>query len=196
MKDEVTSTVFRDMIFVVLLGFVAVVVIILPHLNPPRDGTEETVPAGNVIVTIDWPDDWSTDVDLWVLAPGGRAVGYSRLGGKTFNLLRDDRGSYRDPGTQNRETAMSRGIPAGRYVVNLHLYSNAQSVYPVPVGVEVVVVTPSGAVKQILTAQEILSKSGQELTVWQFRLDGDGNLVRESVNQIQKPLRSRGGPFG
>ncbi len=188
--DKETDTVFRDMIFVVLLGFVAIVVLLLPHLNPPREGIEQTIPAGNVIVTIDWPDGWSTDVDLWVRAPGERPVGYSRKDGNTFNLLRDDLGTYRDNTGQNRETAMSRGILAGQYVVNLHLFSNYEGTFPVPVGIEVVVVTPSGKVEQILIAREILSGPGQELTVFRFRLDGDGNLARESVNKIQTPLRS------
>ena len=174
---------------VALLGFVAIVVILLPHLNPPQAGEEQTVPPGNVIVTIDWPDGWATDVDLWVQAPGERPVGYSNLGGRTFNLLRDDRGTYRDDTGQNREQAMSRGIPVGQYVVNLHLYSNTERTFPVPVGIEVVVISPSGRVKRILQGQETLTSLGQELTVWRFRLDGDGNLG--AVNTIQTPLRSR-----
>ena len=189
MDNGDSGTVFRDVIMVALLGFVAIVVILLPHLNPPQAGEEQTVPPGNVIVTIDWPDGWATDVELWVQAPGERPVGYSNLGGRTFNLLRDDRGSYRDDTGQNREQAMSRGIPAGQYIVNLHLYPNTERTFPVPVGIEVVVISPSGRVKRILQGQETLTSLGQELTVWRFRLDGDGNLG--AVNTIQTPLRSR-----
>ena len=186
--DDDNGTVFRDVIFVALLGFVAIVVLLLPHINPPRAGTDQTIPPGNVIVTIDWPDEWATDVDLWVRAPGEQPIGYSNLGGQTFNLLRDDRGTYRDDTDQNREQAMSRGIPVGLYVVNLHLYSNAEGTLPVPVGIEIVVVTPAGMVKRLLQGQEVLTRRGQEITVWRFRLNADGNLG--TVDTIQTPLRS------
>ena len=185
-----SDTVFRDVIMVALLGFVAIVILLLPHLNPPRAGLAQTIPPGNVIVTIDWPDGWATDVDLWVRAPGERPVGYSNKNGDVFDLLRDDLGNSRDDTEQNRETAMSRGIPAGLRVVNLHLYQNTEGTLPVPVGLEVVVVTPAGKVKRILHGSATLTGPGQEITVWRFRLDADGNLDPASVNNISTPLRA------
>ena len=185
-----SDTVFRDVIMVALLGFVAIVILLLPHLNPPRAGTAQTIPPGNVIVTIDWPDGWATDVDLWVRAPGERPVGYSNKNGDVFDLLRDDLGASRDDTEQTRETAMSRGIPAGLYVVNVHLYQNTEGTLPVPVGLEVVVVTPAGKVKRILQGNATLTGPGQEITVWRFRLDAEGNLDPASVNTVQTPLRA------
>jgi hypothetical protein len=80
-EDE-TGTVFRDVIMLALAGFVAMVILLLPHLNPPGKAAQEnTQPPGNVIVEVRWPDDIDCDVDLWVEAPGDIPVGYSNKGG-------------------------------------------------------------------------------------------------------------------
>ena len=123
-EDDEGSTVFRDVIMLALLGFVAIVVLLLPHLNPPVKAEESAVPPGNVIVEVRWPDEVDADVDLWVEAPSDVPVGYSNLGGLVFDLLRDDRGHDTDVSALNYEVAYSRGAPAGEYTVNLHLYSN------------------------------------------------------------------------
>lgn len=131
LEQEDDGTVFRDVIMLALLGFVTIVVLLLPHLNPPVETTEDVNAPGNVVVELRWPDEIDADVDLWVQAPGDQAVGYSNKGGRTFNLLRDDLGHVNDPGRLNYEVAYSRGRPAGEYTVNLHLYTNRQRVYPV-----------------------------------------------------------------
>ena len=89
--EDFSGTVFRDVILLALLGFVAIVVLLLPHVNPDAEDKEAGVsPAsGNVVVEIHWPDGLNTDVDLWVQAPGDVPVGYSNKGGRIFNLLRD-----------------------------------------------------------------------------------------------------------
>ena len=55
-EDDEGSTVFRDVIMLALLGFVAIVVLLLPHLNPPVRADESAAPPGNVIVEVRWPD--------------------------------------------------------------------------------------------------------------------------------------------
>ena len=44
------GTVFRDVIMLALLGFVTIVVLLLPHLNPPVKASEPVRPPGNVVV--------------------------------------------------------------------------------------------------------------------------------------------------
>jgi len=122
--DDGGGTVFRDVIMLALAGFVVIVLLILPHLNPPTKVAEESArPPGNVMVEMRWPDDMDTDVDLWVEAPGDNPVGYSSKGGNVFNLLRDDRGHLHDASNLNYEVSYSRGVPVGEYTVNLHLYN-------------------------------------------------------------------------
>ena len=191
-EEDETGTVFRDVILLALAGFVAIVVMILPHLNPPDAKTADAMdPPGNVIVEARWPDAWDTDVDLWVQAPGDVPIGYSNKGGAIFNLLRDDLGRRGDATEMNYEVSYSRGIPPGEFAVNVHLYRNPERKLPVPVTVVVSVkkkAQESG--KQILASKVELTREGQELTVFRFRLDEAGDLVPGSVHNLQRPLRN------
>ena len=186
------GTVFRDVIMLALAGFVAMVVLLLPHLNPPGEAAEDdTKPPGNVIVEIHWPDDLDTDVDLWVEAPGDVPVGYSNKGGQIFNLLRDDLGWRADATGLNYEVSYSRGIPAGEYTVNIHLYRNAARSYPVPVTVVTSVKrTAEESARQVLASDVELRREGEELTVYRFKLDQEGGLVPGSVHSLQRDLRA------
>ena len=127
-EEDSGGTVFRDVILLALTGFVAIVLLLLPHLNPPaKADNEPTLPPGNVIVEIRWPDDLDTDVDLWVKAPGDIPVGYSNKGGVTFNLLRDDLGRHADATETNYEVPHIQSIfdELGGFVVasKLDLYA-------------------------------------------------------------------------
>jgi hypothetical protein len=186
------GTVFRDVIMLALAGFVAMVVLLLPHLNPPGKAAEEnTQPPGNVIVEVRWPDELDSDVDLWVQAPGDIPVGYSNKGGASFNLLRDDLGQRADATGMNYEVTYSRGIQPGEYTVNVHLYRNAANVYPIPVTVVTSVKrSPKESAKQLLATRIELVREGEELTVYRFELSEEGDLVPGSVHSLQRNLRA------
>lgn len=184
------GTVFRDVFTLALLGFVAIVILVLPHLNPPEEEKEPMVPPGNIIVEIYWPDSIDADVDLWVEAPGDVPVGYSNKGGRIFNLLRDDLGEATDVSNLNYEVSFSRGIPAGEYTINLHLYQKNTSVLPIPVEVIVNVKTDfSAPVIFIFRDTFDLRREGQELTVVRFTLSEEGSLVAGSIHDLPKQLR-------
>jgi len=186
------DTVFRDVIMLALAGFVAMVILLLPHLNPPGKAAQEnTYPPGNVIIEARWPDELDVDVDLWVEAPGDRPVGYSNKGGLIFNLLRDDLGKRADATGMNYEVSYSRGIPAGEYTVNVHLYRNTSGVFPVPVTIVTSVKkSPKDSARQLLASKVELTREGEELTVYRFRLSADGDLVPGSVHSLQRNLRA------
>ncbi|MGQ9371455.1 hypothetical protein [Azospirillum sp. ST 5-10] len=193
-ESDDTGTVFRDMITLALAGFVCMLLLLLPHVNPPaKEGTgvADAEPPGNVIIEARWDDKLRTDVDLWVQAPGDVPVGYSNKSGLIFNLLRDDLGSYADPTEVNFETSFSRGIPPGEYAVNLHLFRNLDNVFPIYVRVvaRVKAETESGAAT-IAATRVRLDHEGQEVTAFRFRLTDKGELVPGSMNAVFKPLRS------
>jgi hypothetical protein len=192
LDEDDGGTVFRDVIMLALAGFVAMVILLLPHLNPPGEALDETTqPPGNVIVEVRWPDEIDADVDLWVEAPGDVPVGYSNKGGAIFNLLRDDLGKRADATGLNYEVSYSRGIPAGEYTVNLHLYRNASNVFPVPVTVVASVKrSPKESARQLLASKVELVREGEEVTVYRFRLSEDGSLVPGSVHSLQRNLRA------
>ncbi len=196
MHDELdgdpSDTVFRDVILLALLGFVAIAVLLLPHVATKGRTAEAAVdPPGNVIVEIRWPDHLDTDVDLWVRAPGDVPVGYSNKGGLIFNLLRDDLGKVADPTDLKNEVAYSRGIPPGEYAVNLHLYRNASGTYPIPVKVTVSSRRSAGHPTSHLVQTNVdLAREGQEATAFRFKLTEQGELVSGSVHNLYAALRS------
>jgi hypothetical protein len=191
--DDGGSTVFRDVIMLALVGFVALVIIMLPHVQPPgAETTGEVTAPGNVIVEVRWPDEVDADVDLWVQAPGDLPVGYSNKGGAVFNLLRDDLGKRADVTGLNYETSYSRGIPPGEYTVNLHLYRNPSQTYPVQVTVVTSVKRDTAErAEQLLASKVLLLHDGDETTVYRFRLTEEGDLVAGSVHSLFRELRSR-----
>lgn len=188
---EDDGTVFRDLVMLTLLGFVTMVVLMLPHLAPPTAGEETMAAPGNLIVEARWPDEVDVDVDLWVRAPGDRAVGYSNSSGQVFDLLRDDLGFERDDTGLNYEFAFSRGAPAGEYIVNVHLYSNRALAQTVPVTVQVSLSPkPNTAPLSIASRSLLLHHAGHEVTVVRFTLDDGGRLLSGSVNDFPTSLKS------
>jgi hypothetical protein len=192
LEDDAGGTVFRDVVMLALVGFVALVVMLLPHLNPPGAKTaDDATPPGNVIVEVRWPDEIDADLDLWVQAPGDVPVGYSNKGGAVFNLLRDDLGSRIDVTGLNYETSYSRGVQSGEYTVNLHLYRNPSNVYPIPATVVTSVKrSAEETTRQLLASKVMLAREGEEMTVYRFRLSEAGTLVAGSVHSLHKPLRA------
>ncbi|WP_207455077.1 hypothetical protein [Azospirillum sp. SYSU D00513] len=193
-EGDDTGTVFRDMITLALAGFVCMVLLLLPHINPKgKEGTAvaSEEPPGNVIVEARWDDKLRTDIDLWVQAPGDVPVGYSNKSGLIFNLLRDDLGSYADPTEVNFETSYSRGVPPGEYTVNLHLFRNLDNVSPIWVRVVARVKTENQAGAGTIAATRVrLDHEGQEITAFRFSLTEQGELVPGSLHALHKPLRS------
>jgi len=188
--EEASGVVFRDTVMLALLGFVAMVVLLLPHLQPKVEAKEGTAPAGgNVIVEIHWPDGINTDVDLWVQAPNDIPVGFANPDGRVFNLLRDDLGTMGDTTPYNYELSYSRGRPAGEYTINLHLYRNLGGVLPIPITVAVSARRDEDeSARQILATDIVLDRRNQEITALRFTLDGAGGVVPGSINAIYRSL--------
>jgi hypothetical protein len=192
LEEDASNTVFRDVVMLALVGFVAMVILMLPYIHPPgAQASDQVAPPGNVIVEIRWPDQIDADVDLWVQGPGDRPVGYSNKGGRVFNLLRDDLGLRNDATGLNYENAYSRGIVPGEYIVNVHLYRDSARVYPIPVTVVTSVNRPrQEQTRQLLASKVLLTREGEETTVYRFKLTKAGDLVPGSVNNLYKELRS------
>lgn len=174
----------RDIFLNAMLVFVALVVILLLLVNPEAKD-ETTKPPGNLTYMIAWPEG-PIDVDQWVYGPDeDRPVGFSNRSGKEWSLLRDDLGTANDSMPANIEHAFSRAIKAGHYVFNVHCYTCRTG--PVPVSVEIGVVH-NGTPRVLLRTNVTLEFHGQELTVVQFDLTNDGQIVPGSAHSVFKPL--------
>ena len=188
LDDDGWGTVFRDVVLLALIGFVAMVVILLPHINPAKKESKSHRPPGNIIVEMHWPSQLAVDVDLWVKAPREFPVGYWNQGGPTFNLLRDDLGTEGDATDENYEITYSRGIPAGEYIVNVHMYGPLKAGVTVPVNVVVSVRKKYDDMRQILKTVVKLYRRYQEETAYRFKLTAEGDLVAGSVNTLRRSL--------
>ena len=186
------DVVFRDVILLALTGFISMVILLIPFVNPPTEEESSSTPPGNVIVELFWDDKRDVDIDLWVQAPDDIPVGYSSKGGIFFNLLRDDLGIYKDNSPVNYEVSYSRGISDGVYIANVHLYREYKAPFkPIIAELLVSVVDPdSNKRKQILRTSKKLEEIGKEITVFQFELDKKGKLNKNSINNKYVMLRS------
>ena len=188
LDEDVAGTAFRDVLMLSLIGFVAMVIMLLPHLSRKQDEAKDAPAPGNVVVELHWPDDLPVDVDLWVQAPGDVPVGFWNQGSRYFNLLRDDLGIEGDASGRNYEVSYSRGIPAGEYIVNVHMYGKVPGGVVVPVRVVVSVKPKYGDLRQILETSLELHHRNQEETAFRFRLTENGDLVQGSVSTLRRRL--------
>ena len=191
LSDE-NDVVFRDVILLALTGFISMVILLIPFVNPPTEEESSSTPPGNVIVELFWDNKRDVDIDLWVQAPDDIPVGYSNKGGLFFNLLRDDLGIYKDNSPVNYEVSYSRGISKGVYVANVHLYREDKSPFqPIIAELLISVVDPdNNKRRQILKTSKKLEEVGKEITVFQFELDKKGKLNKNTINNEYVMLRS------
>ena len=183
---DTADTVFRDMTMLALSGFVIIVLLLLPWLNIVAQDEATKEPSGSVIVEVLWPDDRNVDVDLWVKSPDDAAVGFSNMAGYYFNLLRDDRGTQFDTTPINYEISYSRGIAAGEYQANLHLYATDGGP-PINAKVIISVVEPDQRARTAIIKKDVtLKKFNEEITVARWTLSNKGKLKPNSVTHSKK----------
>ncbi len=188
LEEDAVGTVFRDVLMLALVGFVAMVIMLLPHLSKAKQAELEHRAPGHVVVEIHWPDELPVDVDLWVLAPGDSPVGFFNPDGRFFNLLRDDLGADGDATGQNFEVAYSRGVAIGEYTVNVHMYGPLAPGAVVPVRVVVSVRQQYGDLRQVLQTRVELKRHNQEETAFRFRLTEKAEVTPGSVSTLRKRL--------
>lgn len=176
-------TLIQDVLLAMLLGVAAVIMFILPSVNPAAKADPIGQP-GNLVASISWPagDD---DVDMWVSYGDDFAVGYNNKSGKVWSLLRDDRGMIDDATSLNFESAFTRGLPDGEYAINVRCYSCAAP----PVVVDVDVRLADGAT--VWRGHVDILKDGQERTAIRFRV-ADGKVVADSASSVFKQMKRRG----
>lgn len=179
------NIVFRDVLTLCLVLFVAFVEILLTQVTNTAVKTKDISMPQSIVATITWPEG-DTDVDLWVTGPAEPVpVGYSNKGGVLWNLLRDDLGKMPDYTPLNFETAMTRGIPPGEYRVNVSCYRCPQVPFDVDLEVET---SRDGKVVPIATSKIHIMTDHQEKTGIDFVIDQSGAVDEASLNTVFKPL--------
>jgi len=196
-SDDAAAVVFRDAMFLMILGMVAVLYLINLLINPKSDRKHEIPIHGEVVIQAFWPSGTAYDVDLWVMGPDKVPVGWGQHETTpAVNLERDDRGQINDASDVNYEMISVRQRLAGEYIVNVHLYSPYSEPMPVPVTVTVVGKEDLG---EIYSGVSVINERPREVTAVRFALGEDGKLVPGSVNQDPAyivPSRRPIGGFG
>lgn len=186
---HVIDKLFRDMPLMAAFVFLAMVVLMLPFFNPPKQDEEAKNP-GNMSAQIAWEPGYTSDVDLHVMGPeSDRDVYYGRKSGPVWNLLRDDLGRSNDSLPANFENAYTRGLPAGRYAVNVRCYRCDSSELPIKVQVEVSYRQREGSDMRVVHRGVVtIVHDRQELTAVQFELSKDGFVVPGSKSNLYVPM--------
>ena len=144
--DPFTVVLFKALQVLAFLFFIALLMM-KPSADPGK-----VVKRAEFIITMTWPDRHPDDVDLYVQDPAGKLVWYNQRDVGLMVLERDDRGDTNDfamveskkiPLPIREELVSIRGLMAGEYTVNVHLYHHLAA-EPVPVSVKVEKPQPGG----------------------------------------------------
>lgn len=190
---------FIDMLFNLLLGITCFFIISYLMINPTGDQGKIDPPV-KMMVTMEWPDDSSVDIDLWVRGYDKVWVGFENDDGSYLVLERDDRGSVNDIITingkqetiqRNYEVINFSTLPAGEYFVNIHYFSGLQNEKEaVPVTVTLTKITPY----KMLFTETVDLGFKQEETVVSFVVNQEGKVedIRTDIDMPHMKKRNNG----
>jgi hypothetical protein len=189
-KNKYKSTIgFTDMLFNILLGF-AFLFIIAFLLIKPEAKKEDFNRRAEFVVVMEWDNDASGDIDLYVEDPTGKQVSFRYHNHNFMHLDKDDLGAMNDTVINadgstttiaiNREVVTIRGIIKGEYTINGHYYSlrTFDKIKPkkpvITVRVELHKVNPYTIA---WVGEKEFTHRGQEETFLRFRLDENGKFL-------------------
>ena len=189
-NEKYKSTIgFTDLLFNILVGF-AFLFIIAFLLIKPEAKKEDFNRRAEFVVVMEWDNDASGDIDLYVEDPTGKQVSFRYHNHNYMHLDKDDLGAMNDTVVNadgsistvkiNREVVTIRGIIKGEYTINGHYYSlrSYDKIKPkkpdVTVRVELHKVNPYSI---MWVGEKEFTHRGQEETFLRFRLDKDGNIL-------------------
>jgi hypothetical protein len=207
-NEKYKSTIgFTDLLFNILVGF-AFLFIIAFLLIKPEAKKEDFERRAEFVVVMEWDNDASGDIDLYVEDPTGKQVSFRYHNHNFMHLDKDDLGAMNDTVVNadgsistvkiNREVVTIRGIIKGEYVINGHYYSlrSYDKINPkkpvITVRVELHKVNPYSI---MWAGEKQFNHKGQEETFLRFRLDKDGNILPPFTFEKKKfvtPLQALG----
>lgn len=200
-KRIMPNLVFIDLLWNVLFIFLILFVLAYLLINPTKKEQKNAIETqGIFLITVNWDDNLKDDVDTYMLDPVGRLVYFKRLEDGLMHLERDDRGQLGDLiddkyGQQvlvykNEERVVIRGIIAGEYIVNVHMYrkeeKNAQ-----PILVRIALFSLKGKDTEITNNTIALTEDGDEKTAFRFSLSPEGQVT--NINYLQREIVRRAG---
>lgn len=190
-KKRDNNTPALDMMFMVALGFLLIIFLMVPFLNPiTKQGAVD--PPVKLVVSMEWNEENDTDVDLYLMGPDGIKIYYANKNNGHINLKRDDRGISTEgftidgvfhPLLLNYESATITQLMDGWYVINVHLFNTPDKGAPESATIKVLDVEKA----QFIFEDTVEVSYKQEVTVLSFKVV-DGEIV-EMDQDVQHKMR-------
>jgi len=193
-SEDADSIISKDALTNALAAFLVLWIVTMTMIGQKQEAKakqETPPPPGQVGVRLVWSGDIDADLDQWVLPPEGNPIGFTNKVGAAYDLKHDDQGLNLGDNVPafakvHEEYTWSNGLIVGETCVNTVLYSPHSAKLPIPFYVEVYVTKaakegedPKGGGTPILVSDAGLefTKEKQEINIFCFVLDADGNLV-------------------
>ena len=183
---------FLDLLFNLLLGFIVLFIVSYLQIKPIIEKKEIRNKA-EYLITVTWPDFFSSDVDTWVQDPLENLVWFRQKEKGLMHLDRDDLGTTNDTITlpdgrvifckRNQEQVTLRGFIPGEWIINLHLY-NFRDSRAVPVKVTIDKINPT--FKTVFMKDMLLETKWEEKTVTRFTMAADGEII--AFDDLEKQM--------
>lgn len=161
--------------------------VVLFVMIAPEKKTDGIKPKVEYLIVIEWPGDIDYDVDLWLRDPDGNTIWYGNREAGLAHLDRDDlgkRGDFIFVDNKvvfieiNEETIALRGIRAGEYIINVHLFradSSQTAGEPVsPVKVKLRIDRLNPMVRTVYRGEVTINELREEVHMVRFHLAEDG----------------------
>lgn len=192
-SDKANAIAAIDLLLNLLMLFIVVSAVAVAQMNQPSQAKSVDLKA-ELVVELTWADHNFSDLDLWVLLPGGRKVGFTDQDAGIATLDRDDRGGLGDvyqqgPGQPaiipvNKESTVIRAIVPGRYVVNVHHFDHPGEAEigipekdPAPDPVRVRLTRLNPRLEEVASRTVTLGKVGSQASAFCFELQADGRVT-------------------
>jgi hypothetical protein len=192
-SDKANAIAAIDLLLNLLMLFVVISAIAIVQMNRPAQEKSVELKA-ELVIELTWADHNFSDLDLWVLLPDGRQVGFAEKDAGIATLDRDDRGAsgdtYAPPGEElkvipvNKENTAIRANLPGRYVVNVHYFHHFSEASigvaqkdpsPDPVIVKLTKLNPR--LTELANRKIALGKVGSQRTAFCFQLEANGTVT-------------------
>lgn len=187
-KDRYKSSIaFVDLLFNILVGFVFLFLVAFLLINPVSKKSD-ILKKAEFIITMTWDSESLHDMDLWVMDPQGKKIGFPNKDSGLINLERDDLGVANDTYSidgnsytlkSNEENTTIRGILSGEYYVSVHFYSKQskadKEVQGESITVKVIKINPY---REIYTQTKKIYEEGEAVHFYKFSVDSNGNVSR------------------
>jgi hypothetical protein len=133
---------------------------------------------GTYAVTMTWPRG-DNDVDLYLRDPAGGVCFYANVSVNMMHLEHDDLG-YKVSGYRegNAERIVIRGIDAGEFIANVHMYRRSEGRAPLPVTVQLW--SLQGEDKVVTERRVTITRDGDERTAFRFTVSRSGAVTATS----------------